>query len=213
MVGAYAHLRDRRADRPRLEQLRAAPAPGEADSALHPQRARRRPAARLRRRHAGPQLALGRGLRARSTWCSSSARPARSTTSAARTSCQHRGREGDPELTGRDESLIEHVTDRLGHDRRYSLSSDRTEASAGSRGRLRRGIQRTVEWYRANEVVVGADPLGRVPRVLRAPLRLARSADGPAPRNRLDGLVLVEPEVYGDERGFLVETFSERGVG
>ena len=29
------------------------------------------------------------------------------------------------ELTGRDESLIEHVTDRLGHDRRYSLSSDK----------------------------------------------------------------------------------------
>jgi dTDP-4-dehydrorhamnose 3,5-epimerase len=27
---------------------------------------------------------------------------------------------------------------------------------------------------------------------------------------RLDGLVLLEPEVHGDERGFLVETFSER---
>src|SRR5215204_2417511 len=31
------------------------------------------------------------------------------------------------ELTGRDESLIEHVTDRLGHDRRYSLSAAKTE--------------------------------------------------------------------------------------
>jgi dTDP-4-dehydrorhamnose 3,5-epimerase len=27
---------------------------------------------------------------------------------------------------------------------------------------------------------------------------------------RLDGLVLLEPAVHGDERGFLVETFSER---
>ena len=59
------HLRLRGADRPGVEQLRPAPVPGEADPALHPQRARRRPAARLRRRHAGPQLALRRGLRVR----------------------------------------------------------------------------------------------------------------------------------------------------
>ena len=30
---------------------------------------------------------------------------------------------------------------------------------------------------------------------------------------QLDGLVLLEPEVHGDERGFLVETFSAGGVG
>ena len=35
------HLRLRRADRPRLQQLRAPPVPGEADPALHPERARR----------------------------------------------------------------------------------------------------------------------------------------------------------------------------
>ena len=56
------------------------------------------------------------------------------------------------ELTGRDESLIEHVTDRLGHDRRYSLASDKTralgwEAKVG----FDEGIERAVEWYRANE--------------------------------------------------------------
>jgi dTDP-4-dehydrorhamnose 3,5-epimerase len=28
---------------------------------------------------------------------------------------------------------------------------------------------------------------------------------------KLDGVVLVEPEVFGDERGFLLETFSEPG--
>jgi dTDP-glucose 4,6-dehydratase len=56
------------------------------------------------------------------------------------------------ELTGRDESLIEHVTDRLGHDRRYSLSAAKTEA-LGWRAAVGfdRGIERTVEWYRDNE--------------------------------------------------------------
>jgi len=56
------------------------------------------------------------------------------------------------ELTDRDESLIDHVTDRLGHDRRYSLSADRTEL-LGWRAEVhwREGIRRTVEWYRDNE--------------------------------------------------------------
>ena len=55
-------------------------------------------------------------------------------------------------LTGRDESLIDHVADRLGHDRRYSLSSDRTEG-LGWRAEVgfEEGIRRTVEWYRENE--------------------------------------------------------------
>jgi dTDP-glucose 4,6-dehydratase len=56
------------------------------------------------------------------------------------------------ELAGRDESLIEHVRDRPGHDRRYSLSSDRVrglgwEASTS----FEDGIERTVGWYRENE--------------------------------------------------------------
>ena len=56
------------------------------------------------------------------------------------------------ELTGRDESLIDHVEDRLGHDRRYSLSADRTEG-LGWRAEVNfhEGIRRTVEWYRDNE--------------------------------------------------------------
>ncbi|MBA2522064.1 MAG: dTDP-glucose 4,6-dehydratase [Solirubrobacterales bacterium] len=55
-------------------------------------------------------------------------------------------------LTGRDVSLIDHVTDRLGHDRRYSLASDRTE-SLGWRAEVgfEEGIERTVNWYRDNE--------------------------------------------------------------
>jgi dTDP-glucose 4,6-dehydratase len=55
------------------------------------------------------------------------------------------------ELCGREESLIEHVTDRPGHDRRYSLSSDKVrglgwEPQVG----FDEGIERTVAWYREN---------------------------------------------------------------
>jgi dTDP-glucose 4,6-dehydratase len=55
------------------------------------------------------------------------------------------------ELTGGDESLIRHVDDRLGHDPRYSLASERTEA-LGWRAQVgfEEGIARTVEWYREN---------------------------------------------------------------
>jgi dTDP-glucose 4,6-dehydratase len=57
------------------------------------------------------------------------------------------------ELTGRDESLIEHVTDRPGHDRRYSLGSDKTREELGWEAQVRfaEGLERTVEWYRSNE--------------------------------------------------------------
>jgi dTDP-glucose 4,6-dehydratase len=57
------------------------------------------------------------------------------------------------ELTGRDESLIEHVADRLGHDRRYSLSSEKLRAELGWEAAMSfgEGIERTVEWYRENE--------------------------------------------------------------
>ena len=56
------------------------------------------------------------------------------------------------ELTDRDESLIEHVTDRLGHDRRYSLSSDRVrELGWEAQVDFKEGLRRTVSWYRENE--------------------------------------------------------------
>jgi dTDP-glucose 4,6-dehydratase len=56
------------------------------------------------------------------------------------------------ELTGRDESLIEYVTDRPGHDRRYSLSAERTEGLGWSAEvGFDDGLAATVEWYRENE--------------------------------------------------------------
>ncbi len=55
------------------------------------------------------------------------------------------------ELTGADDSLIEYITDRPGHDRRYSLSSDKL-AGLGWRAQTRfvDGLERTVSWYRDN---------------------------------------------------------------
>jgi len=55
-------------------------------------------------------------------------------------------------LTDRDESLIEFITDRPGHDRRYSLSAARLEALGWKAAvPFDEGIERTVSWYRENE--------------------------------------------------------------
>ena len=55
-------------------------------------------------------------------------------------------------LCGRDESLIEYVTDRPGHDRRYSLSSDKVRALGWeAETHFAEGLERTVDWYRDNE--------------------------------------------------------------
>jgi dTDP-glucose 4,6-dehydratase len=56
-------------------------------------------------------------------------------------------------LAGRDESLIKHVRDRPGHDRRYSLRSDRIRQELGWEAQVRfgHGLARTFEWYRDNE--------------------------------------------------------------
>ena len=53
------------------------------------------------------------------------------------------------ELTGRDESFIEWVPDRLGHDRRYSVEIDKIAALGWKVERdFRTGLAHTVEWYR-----------------------------------------------------------------
>ena len=55
-------------------------------------------------------------------------------------------------LTGRPEDLIQHVTDRPGHDRRYALSSQKLMSETGWRPEteFETGLARTIEWYRAN---------------------------------------------------------------
>jgi dTDP-glucose 4,6-dehydratase len=55
-------------------------------------------------------------------------------------------------LTGAEESQIEHVRDRPGHDRRYSLSSEKVRALGWSPAvRFDAGLADTVAWYRENE--------------------------------------------------------------
>ena len=53
-------------------------------------------------------------------------------------------------LVGKPESLIRHVTDRLGHDRRYAIECARAEAELGWRPTVafEDGLAETVRWYR-----------------------------------------------------------------
>lgn len=55
------------------------------------------------------------------------------------------------ELTGRDESFIQPVDDRKGHDRRYSITHEKVSALGWrTEHTLDAGLAATVEWYRAN---------------------------------------------------------------
>jgi dTDP-glucose 4,6-dehydratase len=52
-------------------------------------------------------------------------------------------------LTGAGEELIEYVTDRPGHDRRYSLGSEKVRALGWeAQVHFEEGLERTVAWYR-----------------------------------------------------------------
>jgi dTDP-glucose 4,6-dehydratase len=56
------------------------------------------------------------------------------------------------ELSGADPESVEFVTDRPGHDRRYSLSSAKLQGLGWqAQVRFEEGLARTVEWYRENE--------------------------------------------------------------
>jgi len=57
------------------------------------------------------------------------------------------------ELCGSDESMIEPVADRLGHDRRYSVdwTKIRDELGYEPEVNFEEGLARTVKWYRENE--------------------------------------------------------------
>jgi dTDP-glucose 4,6-dehydratase len=70
------------------------------------------------------------------------------------------------ERAGKDDSLIRHVPDRPGHDRRYSLDTSKLQA-VGWRPVVEfdRGLAETVDWYRNNEwwwrPIKDADPAFR----------------------------------------------------
>jgi dTDP-glucose 4,6-dehydratase len=61
-------------------------------------------------------------------------------------------------LLDRPESLIEYVTDRLGHDRRYAIDCSKAERELGwaPRETFDAGLRETIAWYRANEAWVAA---------------------------------------------------------
>ena len=54
---------------------------------------------------------------------------------------------------GKDESLIEYVSDRLGHDRRYAIDSDKITSELGWKPKytFETGIKETIEWYLDNQ--------------------------------------------------------------
>ncbi len=54
--------------------------------------------------------------------------------------------------TGQPESLIQYVTDRPGHDRRYAITSDKIERETGWKPQVEfeAGLSETVGWYRGN---------------------------------------------------------------
>jgi dTDP-glucose 4,6-dehydratase len=54
--------------------------------------------------------------------------------------------------TGKPESLIQRVTDRPGHDRRYALTNQKLTNKTGWEPRMdfETGLKKTVEWYKAN---------------------------------------------------------------
>lgn len=56
------------------------------------------------------------------------------------------------EKMGKPQSLVRHVTDRLGHDRRYAISSGKLRALGWSpKHSFESGLDKTIEWYRDNE--------------------------------------------------------------
>ena len=81
-------------------------------------------------------------------------------------------------------------------------------ARLGGAGPLRRGPGADRRLVPRQRGVVGPDPLRRVPRVLRKAVRQGPRLMPERLETKLDGVVLLEPAVHGDERGFMVETFS-----
>ena len=98
------------------------------------------------------------------------------------------------ELCGADESMIEPVEDRLGHDRRYCVDWGKIREELGYRPEVDfdEGLARTVKWYRENES--WWRPLKE-----RAVNIIELS---------IPGAYVLDSAVWGDERGFFREWFK-----
>ena len=160
-----------RGDLPRLEQLRPAPVSGEADPALRAERAARGLAAGLRRRPPGTQLALRGGLCRAIHEVLLRGRPGQAYNAGGPDECENlEVVRRILELTGRDDSLIEYVQDRPGHDRRYSLASDKLRDELGwearwasrkgsparSTGPRQRGLVGAIRWVSTGSTTSGS---------------------------------------------------------
>jgi dTDP-glucose 4,6-dehydratase len=57
------------------------------------------------------------------------------------------------ELTGQPETLLKHVTDRLGHDRRYAVDCSKIGRELGWVPEIpfKEGLRKTIDWYRENK--------------------------------------------------------------
>jgi dTDP-glucose 4,6-dehydratase len=57
------------------------------------------------------------------------------------------------ELLGKPRTLIKHVQDRLGHDRRYAIDCSKAERELGWRPQVNfdDGLRETIDWYRSNQ--------------------------------------------------------------
>jgi dTDP-glucose 4,6-dehydratase len=53
---------------------------------------------------------------------------------------------------GKNESLIKHVTDRLGHDRRYAIDARKIISELGWKPTVtfEQGLEKTIQWYLDN---------------------------------------------------------------
>ena len=208
-----AHLRRRRADRPRLQQLRPAPAPREADPA-HAS-STRSPATRCPSTATGCRSATGSSPRTsppRSTSSSSAARP------------------GEVYNVGGPEELpnieVDQADPRADRPRRVADRPRRgparprppllarLRAHRGARLERRRSASTRGSSARSPGTATTRTGGGRSARASTASTTSASTGASSAVREpsavetKLDGLVAIEPRVFGDDRGFLLETYS-----
>jgi glucose-1-phosphate thymidylyltransferase len=90
------------------------------------------------------------------------------------------------ELTGRDDSSIEYVIDRLGHDFRYAIDASKIKNDLGWEPQytFEVGIKKTFEFYTKGKV-----------------------------QNKIiEGLVILDGKIFEDNRGYFTETYNQAGL-